>query len=245
MHMKKITRIMLSFTLLAATLSPSVFACATTSTSKPWQPPVHNQWLDFQASYQNGVVNMTWNKFVPQSSSWNYYKVVRSTDIQQPYYPDNGYIKAIGDQNQISYTDSNPPAGTVYYGVCAITTSDRGKHRNCDRQAVTVDGTSSDGTTTSEVGAATPPVTTVVTVWLSDAMKGVIDSLMNKFKEKLSNKFASDIGAKKAFLSALLPVIDNVISSASGQNRAMFEYLKTKVVEYQAVVELEDILDVE
>jgi hypothetical protein len=87
------------------------FVSANATVADPQrQAPVHNQGLNFQASYQNGKVQMTWNKFVPASSSWQYYKVVRSTSIQQPYYPDHGYIQAIGDQNTTNYVDGNPSA---------------------------------------------------------------------------------------------------------------------------------------
>ncbi len=240
--MKKLWKVLLVFALLATTISP--FVSAHGDSSEPsWQPAVHNDGLNFQATYQNGAVHMTWNKFVPQSSTWKYWKVVRSTNKQYPVYPDDGYIKYAGDQNFTSYTDTNPPRGTVYYGVCAITRSDRGKHRNCDRQAVNVDGSSdtSDGGTATDGGTTvTPPAT-----GLSDAMKHAVDGLMTKFQKKLTEKFGSEIAGKKAFLTALIPVIDNVITHASSHNKAMFEYLKTKIVEYQGIVELEEILNID
>ncbi|NOZ43573.1 MAG: hypothetical protein GXP45_00075 [bacterium] len=141
--MKKLLSFVLSLVLLGASMTGLAFACET-NTSPEWQAPVHNDGLNFQAKYSDGAVHMTWNKFVPQSSKWKYWKVVRSTSKQYPVYPDDGYIKYAGDKNFTSYTDSNPPQGKVYYGVCAITQSDWGKHRNCDRQAVNVNGSSDD-----------------------------------------------------------------------------------------------------
>jgi len=70
---------------------------------------VHNEGLNFQAKYQDGKVVMSWNKFVPTASAWQYYKVVRSTSLAKPYYPDHGYIQAIGDQSATSYVDTQAP----------------------------------------------------------------------------------------------------------------------------------------
>ncbi|NOZ43574.1 MAG: hypothetical protein GXP45_00080 [bacterium] len=79
---------------------------------------------------------------------------------------------------------------------------------------------------------------------MTDGMKQAIDGLFTRFQTRLDNKFSGDIAGKKAFLSALLPVIDNVINSVSGVQKSMFQYLKERIVEYQAMVELEDVLNV-
>lgn len=238
--MKKLFGVLAASLLLLGTFSPLVSAVHTSSSQ--WQPVIHNNDLGFNATYQNGAVQMSWNHFVPTQSSWKYWKVVRSTSLQQPYYPDHGYIKAIGDNNTTSYTDTNPPAGTVYYGVCAITASSAGKWRNCDWKAVDISG-DSGGTVATDGGAGT--TTSTAAPVLSDGMKVAIDALVEKFKNKLSEKFVDDTAGKKAFLAALIPVIDNVINTSSDGNKPMFQYLREKIVEYQGIVELESLLNVE
>jgi len=51
--------------------------------------------------------------------------VVRSTSNPNPVYPDDSYIKADGDPNASGFVDVDPPAGTVYYRVCAIASPNR------------------------------------------------------------------------------------------------------------------------
>jgi hypothetical protein len=68
---------------------------------------------------------------------------------------------------------------------------------------------------------------------------------VEKFTLKLSEKFGADMAGKKVFLNALVPVIDSVINTASVTNKPMFQYLKEKIVEYQGIVELEALLNVE
>jgi len=230
--MKKVMSLLVAMVFAVGGLLTS-FSFANGS-SPAYQPAVHNDAINFQASYQNGQVVMSWNTFVPTSSNWKYWKVVRSTSKSQPVYPDDGYIKYSSDMNFTSYTDSNPPQWTVYYGVCAITESQRGRFRNCDRQAVNVNGTTITPT----------PTPTPTTYGLSDAMKAAVDSLVTKFGTKLDVKFGDDNAAKAAFLWVLSGRIDAVIASSSAKNKPLFQYLKTKIEEMAAVAELAGLLDV-
>ncbi len=208
-----------------------------TNTSSEWQTPVHNQWLNFQASYQNGEVNMTWNKFTPNSSNWQYYKVVRSTNMQQPYYPDHWYIKAIGDNNTTSYKDSNPPAGTVYYGVCAITQNNAWRYRNCDWQSVSI-----DGTVTPTVTVEKPEPMPVVS-GLSDALKSAVDSLIEKLMTNLDDKFGDDLAQKITLLETLSDKLST--TSVSYKVKPLITYLVNKLDETISLLQIELLLDID
>jgi len=208
-----------------------------TNTSNEWQAPVHNQGLNFQATYQNGSVQMTWNKFTPQSSNWQYYKVVRSTNKQQPYYPDDGYIQVIGDNNTTSYVDSNPPAWTVYYGVCAITQSNYGRYRNCDWQSVSVDGS------VQEVIPVTTPNPTPIISNLSASLKLAVDVLINKLINNLEDKFGDDIDSKVD----VLETISNKLSSTivSYRVKPLISYLVMKLDEAISLLEVQSLLNID
>lgn len=92
----------------------------TTSTSSWYNTRILDNSLNFKAEYSNGVVYTSWTAY-NQNDSFKYYKVVRSTTVSDPIYPDNGYIKYTSNVNDTSYTDKSPKSGKVYYRVCAIT----------------------------------------------------------------------------------------------------------------------------
>ncbi len=214
------------------------FGVHTNTSSNTYHPAVHNNNLNFQASYNNGVVNMTWNAFYPTSSSWKYWKVVKSTNKTNPIYPDDGYIKAIGNQGTTSYTDSNPPAGTVYYGVCAITANDYGKYRNCDWQAVTVDGSSVVTPTPVPVPTPAPVVTN-----LSASLKAAVDAMIAKLLNNLEDKFGDDRNAKISLLETLSTKLATI--KVNYRIKPMITYLVEKIDEAIALLQIEALLDID
>ncbi len=92
----------------------------STSTSNGYNARILDNSLNFKAEYSNGVVYTSWTAY-DQNDSFKRYKVVRSTTVSDPIYPDNSYIKAIGSVGTTSHIDKSPKSGTVYYRVCAIT----------------------------------------------------------------------------------------------------------------------------
>ncbi len=236
--MKRFIALLSALMVFAVSMSWIAFANHDGWVTPQWQPPVHNNNLNFQATYQNGVVNMNWSHFYPSSSSWNYRKVVRSTNIEHPYYPDNGYIKAIGDQNTISYTDTNPPAGTVYYGVCAITKNSYGKYRNCDWQAVAVDGSSVVTPTPVPVPTLAPVVTN-----LSASLKAAVDVMITKLLNNLEDKFGDDRNAKISLLETLSTKLATI--KVNYRIKPMITYLVEKIDEAIALLQIEVLLDID
>lgn len=92
----------------------------TTSASSWYNTRILDNSLNFKAEYSNWVVYTSWTAY-NQNDGFKYYKVVRSTTVSDPIYPDNWYIKAESNLNNTNYTDKSPKSGTVYYRVCAIT----------------------------------------------------------------------------------------------------------------------------
>lgn len=233
--MKKFIAILSAVMMFAVSMSWITFANWGGSTPQ-WQLPVHNNNLNFQATYQNGMVNMTWSHFTPTSSTWKYRKVVRSTSKTNPVYPDDGYIKYAGDINFTSYTDTTPPAGTVYYGVCAITANDYGKYRNCDWQAVTVDG--------SVTPAPTPtPTPTPIVSNLSASLKAAVDALIVKLMNNLDEKLGDDVNAKITLLQTLVTKLGN--TTVNYRVKPLITYLVSKLDETIGLLQIEALLNID
>ncbi len=105
-------------------ISGSAAALATGDSNDPtYNDKTVVEDLNFQATLNNeGKVEMSWDEYTPEN--FDYYKVVRSQDNQDPAYPDDGYIY-VGQQGDTSYTDADAPAGTSYYRVCSIAKPER------------------------------------------------------------------------------------------------------------------------
>lgn len=234
--MKKFIALLSALMVFAVSMSWIAFATSTYDAPQ-WQAPVHNNNLNFQATYQNGVVSMNWSHFYPTSSTWNYRKVVRSTSKTNPVYPDDWYIKYARDTNFTSYTDTNPPAGTVYYGICAITENSYGKYRNCDWQAVTVDGTVTPAPT------PTPTPTPVVVYGLSDSLKVAVDALIIKLMNNLNDKFADDVDAKITLLQTLVTKLGN--TTVSYRIKPLITYLVAQLDETIGLLQIEALLNID
>lgn len=76
-------------------------------------------YLDFQAEIKDNGVNLSWE--VSDFDNFSGWKVVRSQENENPYYPEDSYIFFDQTASTDSYIDVNPPKGINYYRVCAIT----------------------------------------------------------------------------------------------------------------------------
>jgi len=208
--------------------------------SKPWQPPVWAQYLNFQASLQNWQVSMNWAQMnLPDWDSWKYYKVMRSQTKEFAVYPDDGYWKYIGSIGQTSIVDTDPPQGKTYYRVCAITQSSWGKHRYCSTP-VTINNDWSSTTTNDDKNT-----TTTTTIALSDTMKTAIDRIIDNFATKLDVKYPDDITTQKNVVVSIVAQMDSIINTASAKNKPLFLYVKEKLEELEAVLSLQEILNLD
>ena len=84
-----------------------------------YSEPVVVDAIGFRATYQNGVVETRWKKYL--RDDLKHYKVVKSNTNTNPVYPDDGYIYATGASDKTTFTDRKVTSGTWYYRVCIIT----------------------------------------------------------------------------------------------------------------------------
>lgn len=74
--------------------------------------------LKLTATKTSAGVVLDWTAYT--GSGFAYYKVVRSKTNSDLYYPNDGYVTAIGDINTSAYVDETADAGvSYYYRICA------------------------------------------------------------------------------------------------------------------------------
>jgi len=109
-------------------------ATESTGTSSAWNAVTYDSTIEFNAVLNSsGNIEATWSKY-NKSDNFTYYKLVRSSSVTSPVYPENGYIYYSSDVNSLSYVDNSVPAGTSYYRICQIASP----NRYCSEKVVTI-----------------------------------------------------------------------------------------------------------
>ncbi len=114
--MKKILAIStFSLALLLNMLSASAFVEADPNTTSGEPVTISG----FQRA--DGTVELSWTAYL--GTDFSGYKVVHSTTVTEPVYPDNGYLTYITDVNTLSYQHTGVKEGKNYYRICTLTSS--------------------------------------------------------------------------------------------------------------------------
>jgi hypothetical protein len=112
---------------------------SSSSTNSGYEPVIYDSSIDFEAVLNSqGKVEAKWSKY-NKSDDFTFYKLVRSSSVSNPVYPDNGYIFYSSDINNLSYLDPNVSLGTNYYRICQIAQT----KRYCSQKVVAITKTSS------------------------------------------------------------------------------------------------------
>jgi len=112
---------------------------SSSSTNSGYEPVIYDSSIDFEAVLNSqGKVEAKWSKY-NKSDDFTFYKLVRSSSVSNPVYPDNGYIFYSSDINNLSYLDANVSLGTNYYRICQIAQT----KRYCSQKVVAITKTSS------------------------------------------------------------------------------------------------------
>ena len=218
--MKKI----LSLALLAGLFVSAGFATYSESSWSTSYPGTFN----FKASYTDGKVAMTWNKFtVPSGKSFAYYKVIRSQTKESPVYPEDGYITYNSDLSFTSYADENPLQGKTYYRVCAILD---GQKRYCSNVVkVTITSTQSSSSETEEekqpeVKKETPKTTSD---GLTSDSKKQLDEIATAFLAKVNAKYGTTGDARTQFIANIIIQLNSLAKNT--KMKPMISYLIAKL----------------
>lgn len=69
---------------------------------------------------QDGNAHLSWTPLQSAAANFRYYKPLRSTTSEDPFYPYDGYLAHIAAWDQVVAIDDRAPTGTVNYRVCAV-----------------------------------------------------------------------------------------------------------------------------
>ena len=142
--MKNIKYYFLIISCILFSFAGVVSATESTGTSSAWNTVTYDSAIEFNAVLNSsGNVEATWSKY-NKSNNFTYYKLVRSSTVTSPVYPDNGYIYYSSDVNVLSYTDKSVPTGTSYYRIYQIASPSR----YCSEKVVTITKTAATSTVT-------------------------------------------------------------------------------------------------
>ena len=205
-----------------------------TTTSSEYKTPVIKTALNFSATYANGKVSTSWKNIdVVTNTPMKWYKVIKSTTVTSPVYPDNWYIQAISDRTQTSFVETNPENGTWYYRVCAIMED---MNRYCSN-VVTLTINNTTATTTTPATTNTTTTTSILTA----SLKTMIEWLVTAFMTKVDAKYPNNIASKITFLETLIGKIDTL---STGKYGYLFVYLGEKLEEQVAILKLQSALTI-
>ncbi len=99
-----------------------------------YNPPVFVESFNLTADKGEDAITLNFNPYVP--TPFDGYKIVRSQNVEDPFFPENGPHFQLDDINATTYVDDEAPKEILHYKVCAISDLDR----YCSN-AVTVDNT--------------------------------------------------------------------------------------------------------
>ena len=89
-----------------------------------YKAPILVRAIGFTARYQNGRVITSWRRY--KRADFKSYRLVRSSTMRDPVYPENGELFSTADRAVTRYEDARVDDGIWYYRLCVIT---KGNHR--------------------------------------------------------------------------------------------------------------------
>ena len=111
-------------TLARLTLGAAL-ACALAASARAqeqpllFRPPTLVRSIGFAARYEGGRVVATWKTY--KRADFKAYKLVRSSTMHDPVYPENGELFSTDNRAATRYVDAKLDAGLWYYRLCVIT----------------------------------------------------------------------------------------------------------------------------
>lgn len=186
--------------------------------------------FNFQAKAVEGQVKMSWDAFTQDKEyGFSYYKVIRSFDKNNPYYPEDGYITYISDINTTSYIDYDIYAKKAYYRVCAIA-YDKGKYRFCSN---VVSITKNDTPLEIKKIQTLKKEPNKDSFWWDNLNKKnqiKLDNLFNKYKNKIEKNFSTD-EEKEKIINVVIEELNKY--QVSEKQKIYVHYLINKFKDYK------------
>jgi len=89
-----------------------------------YKAPILVRAIGFSARYQGGRVLTAWRRY--KRADFKSYRLVRSSTMRDPVFPENGELFSTADRAVTKYEDARVDDGIWYYRLCVIT---KGNHR--------------------------------------------------------------------------------------------------------------------
>ena len=109
----------LARSILGAALACALAAPVRAQGPRLFRPPILVRAIGFSAWYAGGRVVATWKRY--KRMDFKAYKLVRSSTMHDPVYPENGELFSTGQRSVTKYVDAKVDSGTWYYRLCVIT----------------------------------------------------------------------------------------------------------------------------
>ncbi|OGS39997.1 MAG: hypothetical protein A3J82_08605 [Elusimicrobia bacterium RIFOXYA2_FULL_69_6] len=94
-------------------------AAAAAGEPRLFRPPTLVRAIGFSAWYEGGRVIAAWKKY--KRADFKAYKLVRSSTMHDPVYPENGELFSTNKPAVTRYVDDKVDTGIWYYRLCVIT----------------------------------------------------------------------------------------------------------------------------
>jgi len=108
---------------LGALLAAGLWAAAPAPPPAPEVPvykaPVLVRAMGFAARYKSGKVLTSWKRY--KRADFRSYKLVRSSTMHDPVFPENGEIFSTSQATVTAFEDGAVDPGVWYYRLCIIT----------------------------------------------------------------------------------------------------------------------------
>lgn len=91
--------------------------------------------VTLEGTLNENQVDLSWDEYTGGDLKW--YKVVHSTTVENPVYPDEGYVEVFTDPTITTYTHNGVKNGNNYYSICVITTDNL---RGCTSVTIVAEG---------------------------------------------------------------------------------------------------------
>jgi len=104
--------------LLSLLISPNLAMATEGTPESEWSDVVVKEDFALTATLHEGAVNLGWHPVVPDG--FTVFKILRSAANANPAYPEDPVIGVSDNPARSEFTDTNVPAGTLYYRICSL-----------------------------------------------------------------------------------------------------------------------------
>lgn len=208
------------------------------SSSSESDKPIITSALGFSAKIIDGKVQTSWKSIKNiTTAGFKYYKVVRSSEKENPVYPDDWYIHYT--EKDLSYTDENPKEGKNYYRVCAIMESGK---RYCSNVVKMITSEKSNDSYIKETEEQKPEKKEMKPEPRKDMKQGLrmrVENVVRNFSKQLDKAYGDDNLKKITKMQEILTKLQEI------QKNNPSEVINTFVESMQAIINEATIIPLE